>query len=397
MKMKKILLGWPIALMALFALVATACGGDDPTATPVPPAAAASAPAAAATATPTPVPTALDLLIAAADEEGGVIRAMGGVWDNPKRQSAMEISMEKMYGIDINYEYTPLAGGVSQNAQAAQLLEELAAGKTPQTDIYRGTQSSTPRLIKEGALQKVDWQQYVPRINSVSLGGLDGEVLALSTRIGGIAYNTDIVSPADVPKVLNDLLDPKWKGLMATTSYAAVWDRASIEADGTWNQEKAEHLLDVLTQLVKNGNIAGIIGCGATERITNGEFAMFVFQCGDNTARELKDKGAPVDFAYIPEVANITNSYQGLVTNAKYPASAKLHMVWNQTAEGQRIHLEAFYNDSAAYEGNLMYDMVKEIESRGSPVPIVDLKTYTPLNADVQKIKKPMKNVIRGG
>jgi ABC-type Fe3+ transport system substrate-binding protein len=322
---------------------------------------------------------------------------MGGVWDNPKRQSAMEISMEKMYGIDINYEYTPLAGGVSQNAQAAQLLEELAAGKTPQTDIYRGTQSSTPRLIKEGALQKVDWQQYVPRINSVSLGGLDGEVLALSTRIGGIAYNTDIVSPADVPKVLNDLLDPKWKGLMATTSYAAVWDRASIEADGTWNQEKAEHLLDVLTQLVKNGNIAGIIGCGSTERITNGEFAMFVFQCGDNTARELKDKGAPVDFAYIPEVANITNSYQGLVTNAKYPASAKLHMVWNQTAEGQRIHLEAFYNDSAAYEGNLMHDMVKEIESRGSPVPIVDLKTYTPLNADVQTIKKPMKDVIRGG
>ena len=185
--------------------------------------------------------------------------------------------------------------------------------------------------------------------------------------------------------------------LVWASSYAAVWDRASIEADGTWNQAKAEHLLDVLTRLIKGGNISGIIGCGATERIVNGEFALFVFQCGDNTARELKDKGAPIDFAYIPEVANITHSFQGLVTNAKYPASAKLHMVWNQTEEGQRIHLEAFYNDSAAYEGNLMYDVVKEIESRGSPVPIVDLKVYTPLNDNVQAIKKPMKDVIRSG
>ena len=129
MMTKKIVMGWPIALMALFGLMATACGGEDPTPTSVPPT-PTSAPAAAAAVAPTatPVPTALDQLVAAADEEGGVIRAMGGVWNNPKRQSAMEISMEKMYGIDINYEYTPLAGGVSQNAQAAQLLEEQNPG-----------------------------------------------------------------------------------------------------------------------------------------------------------------------------------------------------------------------------------------------------------------------------
>ena len=410
---KTTVLRWPIALIALLAFAMTACGGDDPTPTSPPaptpttapaaapttaPAAApTTAPAAENTPTPTPAPTALDLLIAEADAEGGIIRAFGGIWNEPENQAAMESSMEAMFGIDINYEFTPLAGGVSQNGQAAQIIEELAAGKEPQTDIYRGTQSSTPRMIAEGAVQKVNWTQYEPRINSVSLGGLDGEVLAISTRIGGIEYNTDLVSPDEVPDSLEDLLDPRWKGLMATTSYAATWDRASIEADGTWNQEKAEHLLDVLTQLIENGNIAGIIGCGDTERIVNGEFAMFVFQCGDSAALEFADKGAPIAFSYVPEVANVTNSYQALVTNAKYPASAKLHMVWMQTEEGQRIHREFHYNDSAAYEGNLMYEIVADIAARGAPVPIVDLKTYVPLNDQVQAIKGPMREVIRGG
>jgi ABC-type Fe3+ transport system substrate-binding protein len=396
MSLKRI--GLPLAMVALFALVLTACGADDPTptATSAPPTATPTA--AAAKATPTSAPTALELLIEEAKAEGGIIRAFGGIWDSPPSRQSMTESMEDMFGMKFDYQYTPLAGGVSQNTQATNIKQELEAGKTPQTDVYRGTQANIPGMISAGAVQKVDWQQYLPRINLIATGGITGEgVLAISTRIGGVEYNTELVPPSEVPTTLAELLDPKWKGLMATTAYAATWDRASIREDGSWDQAKAEHLLDVLTQLVDGGNITGIIGCGDDERIVNGEFGMLVFQCGDSSALEFAAKGAPIAFSYIPEVANVTHSYQALVTGASYPASAKLHMIWMQTEVGQKIHRQFKYNDSSAYEGNTMYNVVADIASRGAPVPLVDLKTYNPVKKDVSAIKTLMKKVIRGG
>ena len=304
--------------------------------------------------------------------------------------------MEEMFGMTFSYFYAPSPGG-SQNTFTAQLIKEAEAGVTPSSDLLRGTTATLPLANRAGVLEVVDWEQFLPgRINNRALGGVD-YARAGSTRIGGVQYNTDLVPPDAVPQTMEDLLDPRWDGLLASTSYAAVWDRASIGVDGSWDAPKAARILGILTELVEIGNIAGIVQCGEDTRIVSGEFAMLVFNCGDNSTRRLKAEGAPIDFAYLPAVSNVTHSYVSLVKGAQYPASAKLHQIFVQTEEGQALSLKFDFADSWAYEGNIMFDVVKDIEARGDPIPVIDLAVYELSFDDVQEVKGRMRTVIRGG
>ena len=371
-------------------MLAVACGAD---ATPTP-APTATAPPLDATATP--IPTALEMLIEEAKAEGGKIIAIDGLYDTPKEQTEAMAAMEAMFGMTFSYFYAPTPGG-SQNTFTAQLIKEAEAGVTPSSDLVRGTTATLPLANRAGILEIVDWAQFLPgRINDRALGGVD-YALATSTRIGGVQYNTDLVPPDAVPQTMEDLLDPRWDGLLASTSYAAVWDRASIEVDGSWDAPKAARILGILTELVEIGNLAGIVNCGEDTRIVSGEFAMLVFQCGDNSTRKLKAEGAPVDFAYLPAVSNVTNTYVSLLKGAQYPASAKLHQIFVQTEVGQALSLKFDFADSWAYEGNIMFDVVKDIEARGVPIPVIDLAVYELSFDDVQEVKALMRVVIRGG
>lgn len=58
----------------------------------------------------------------------------------------------------------------------------------------------------------------------------------------GIAYNKDLVAAADVPQTWEDILDPKWKGLLAIDERLRPW----IYATPTWGKEK---VVDSLTRL----------------------------------------------------------------------------------------------------------------------------------------------------
>ena len=80
---------------------------------------------------------------------------------------------------------------------------------------------------------------------------LDPNGLWAATRISYycMAYNTDQVSAADVPKTFEDLLDPKWKGKMAWRIGSESGTPLFITNLRTaWGEEKADEYLKKLAE-----------------------------------------------------------------------------------------------------------------------------------------------------
>jgi iron(III) transport system substrate-binding protein len=335
---------------------------------------------------------ALQQLIDAAKTEGGRFIA-DAVIDDPRGRKEAEAAMEKLFGFKVTWEAVDL---MNQNQFASRLLKELQAGRQPSTDVFNGTQSTIPRLMQGNALETVDnWQALLPRIPKEAIAA-NGGALAERTRIGGFAYNTTQVPANKVPKKMDDFLDPFWKAKLASTTYAAVWDRAGIRQDGSFDHEKAQRIADLLAKLVKEKHIVGILRCGDESRISSGEFAGMALLCSQDTVDLARRKGAPIQMAYLDETSNLTHSYIGLMKKAKYPNMAKLFMLFIQTAEGQALLRKWEATDASFYPDNDMYKLVQSLKKRNVDPPYIDIPTYLKARDDVEKWKDVYQRILIG-
>ncbi len=154
-----------------------------------------------AAATGLPAVQAQTDLVSAAKKEGRV--AVYGTLESPIFEVIQALFREK-YGIPV--EYFRLA----TNRLLDRVLTEVRAGK-PQFDVVLSNLSPMLLMKKEGAFAKYVSPSYAP-FPSASLDR-DG-ILSPPYRmvVISILYNTRLVSPAEAPKTLADLLNEKWKG-----------------------------------------------------------------------------------------------------------------------------------------------------------------------------------------
>jgi len=335
---------------------------------------------------------ALQQLIDAAKAEGGRFIA-DAVIDDARGRKEAEVAMEKLFGFKVTWEAVDL---MNQNQFASRLLKEIQAGRQPSTDVFNGTQSTIPRLMQGNALESVDnWQALLPRLPKEGIVS-GGGALAERTRIGGFAYNTNLVPANKVPRKMDDFLDPFWKGKLASTTYAAVWDRAGVRQDGTYDAEKAQRIADLLTRLVKEKHIVGILRCGDESRISSGEFAGLALLCSQDTVDLARRKGAPIQMAFLEETSNLTHSYLGLMKKAKYPNMAKLFMVFVQTSEGQSLLRKWEATDTSFYPENDMYKLVQSLRKKNVDPPYIDIPAYLKARDEVEKWKDVYQRILIG-
>jgi ABC-type Fe3+ transport system substrate-binding protein len=335
---------------------------------------------------------ALQQLIDAAKAEGGRFIA-DAVIDDARGRKEAEVAMEKLFGFKVTWEAVDL---MNQNQFASRLLKEIQAGRQPSTDVFNGTQSTIPRLMQGNALESVDnWQALLPRLPKEGIVS-GGGALAERTRIGGFAYNTNLVPANKVPRKMDDFLDPFWKGKLASTTYAAVWDRAGVRQDGTYDAEKAQRIADLLTRLVKEKHIVGILRCGDESRISSGEFAGLALLCSQDTVDLARRKGAPIQMAFLEETSNLTHSYLGLMKKAKYPNMAKLFMVFVQTSEGQALLRKWEATDTSFYPENDMYKLVQSLRKKNVDPPYIDIPAYLKARDEVEKWKDVYQRILIG-
>jgi len=327
----------------LASVLGVACAPSAPP--PAAPTAAAVAPTVVAAVAPTvaaavaPKPTAapavnaaLQPIIEAARKE----TVLKGAWSPSSFGGSAGFArlvdgMNKRFGLTIQAQFTP---GIDEQAMAGRLAQEAAAGQPATEDVYLGNPAGVHDVLPTNVFKPIDWRALVDRpLNSE--GDFDpvapnGAAVAFASSVVGVTYNTNLVKPADVPHRLDDLLDPKWKGKIASTPYASGW--REFVADDLLGHDPTFSFVHKFAP-----QVGGLIRCGESDRITSGEFLMLVMDCGANDVITLKRQGAPIDHVVLDDAAVVHNRYGAVPVNSAAPNAAALFVAYLETPEAQSI------------------------------------------------------------
>src|SRR5262245_5286297 len=200
----------------------------------------------------------LSQLVDGAKKEGQLIISWGtGTMGGIEGADAMEKAFNKVYGLNLQFKFTP---GPAMPQFASRIIQEAKAGQPASTDLFVGSENHVARM----PLKSFEWSKTFPHITPPMID-FDNKVLIVTTRTPGFSYNTKMVPAKEVPQRVEDVLNPKWKGKIASTPYAASFDRLAM----IWGEEKTTAFLH---KFVKQ--VAGLIRCGEDDRLAAGEFAM---------------------------------------------------------------------------------------------------------------------------
>lgn len=146
-----------------------------------------------------------------------------------------------------------------------------------------------------------------------------------------MAYNTDIVKRADLPKDWDDLLtDRRWRnGNFAVSNTAAGWLTALYRAKGAeWTRNFITRLfVDVKPRRRNEGRDA------STQLTAAGEQAAFA-PAGDYRVHEFAATGAPVSF-HCPGIVPMAPTQIAILRGSPAQNGAKIFLDWYLSKEGQ--------------------------------------------------------------
>jgi iron(III) transport system substrate-binding protein len=184
--------------------------------------------------------------------------------------------------------------------------------------------------------KRIEWSKKF-RMNPIQFSK-DNTMIKVGAALFGIAYNTNKVSPQDVPKTYEDLLDPKWKGKKLGTDDRP---KGALNLTPAWGESKVIDYLKKLSKqdiIYKTGTTAGV------QMLAAGEFNAYVFSTYQ-AYRGVKEKGVPIEFIIPRPVTGTSFEQEGVISNAPHPNAATLFLGWMAGAAGQEIR------DKASGEG----------------------------------------------
>ncbi len=294
-----------------------------------------------------------------------------------------ESLFNRLYGTNIKINFTPAP---SMTQMAGKVSLEAAAGRRPSTDILLGTESHFSDLLGRNVLEEYDYTKLSPRIvkEVVAFKNIGVEIAGI---VPGITYNSELVSSAEAPKKLEDVLNPKWKGKIASTANAALFDRTAARPE--WGAERMKGFVRKLSD-----QVGGLVRCGDSSRIVSREFVMMVLNCGSYQIRREKSKGAPLEHV-IPEDAGTVGFFHlGVPRNSAHPNLAKLYINALMTEEGQRLIYEMEYTDHSDLPGSQSAAEIAHLKAKGIPVLRVDVK-FIADHPELPKLSDDLIKILR--
>jgi iron(III) transport system substrate-binding protein len=275
-------------------------------------------------------PPAIQQLIQGALKEGELnIVVSPSFFNEGKAVPDFERAFNERYGLKTRITRTV---GPSHPEQVARLLQEVHAGRTPQSDLFFGYESTTSTLIDGGGAHFLDWPALNPGLPSQAIAE-GGYAAAYASKVYGIPYAENFVAPHEVPRTLQDVLDPKWKGRIASTPYATPFDLLAQPS------ELGEAATTAFVEKLAD-QVGGLIRCGQHERLVSGEFVMLVMNCGSQTDMRARREGIPINVVIPSDAIHIGFDHVTVVKNAKNVNTASLFAVFLLTEQGQRLVFE---------------------------------------------------------
>lgn len=301
----------------------------------------------------------LDELVKAAKAEGELsLVASAASWGAVEGVKMIQDALNKKYGLNIKIRYAP---GPSMPVMAGRIIEMYKAGVKADTDLYVGSAVHMPTVLEAGVARSFPWKEVFPYIPEETIE-FNGQIIRYVDVFNGITYNTREITGKDVPRRLEDILDPKWKGKIASTPYAASLNYLAVKR--VWGHEKATAFVRALSR-----QASGLIRCGEESRIASGEFLMLVMNCGDYGAENYARKtGAPVASIIFEDAATMTSYYLVVPKNSAHPNLASLVAGFLMSKEGQEVLYKAVSWTSRAIEGTPNERKYKELKAKGIKV-----------------------------
>jgi len=205
---------------------------------------------------------------------------------------------------------------------AYQRLQLDIKNRTPQCDVFSTTDISHMPVLKERKeitpFKPENAAQLLPEFQRLSD---DGYAYVTNAARLLLIYNTNKVSPAEAPRAWTDLLDPKWKGKVATghpafSGCTGVWVVGMRKLYG-WRY---------FEQLARNNPRIGRSGVDPVTLVTAGEASVGLAAAGN--AYPSAERGNPMGISYPTDGLSLCVMPSAIPANAPHLNAAKLFMEW---------------------------------------------------------------------
>jgi len=268
-------------------------------------------------------------LLAAAKEEGKIV--VSGPNFDPDDVKVLEREFKKRFGFPVQV--------ISDPGHVRELPARVAGGA--KYDVINGSGITAGQIDELVGLQQVDWsifpEEGFPGImDNYADRSRPGIPCLLYFRFTwAFVYNTEMLSPKELPRRMEDLTDPKWKGRFVLSDLAVPLDMLALQ----WDYEEGKRrMVDLARRLKANNPILASGGSpGAVAKVIAGEASIAAAAFG--SAMGPIDKGAPIALWPFkePEVGATRAMQPGLsmnictVKNAPHPNMAQLFTAWLST------------------------------------------------------------------
>lgn len=247
------------------------------------------------------------------------------------KEAVYEVFSQRFPGITVNGVY--LVGP----DYSGKLEGEVASGQHV-ADLVQAGDTSVSGQVGLG---------YFEDFDPVTAEGLDavyqdpdGLVLGASATAFGFMHNTNLMSAEEAPAGWEELLDPAYRGQIASDNVTRFGGGFSTLSHILWDGRFGEDFIGDLA--AQDLHFESSIPAAGTA-VATGQYAMHPFYPLSFYFRD-KDKGAPVEFVFPTDGGvHISPHYLGLMQGAPNPDAAKLLMTWLFSPEGQQAAAEIGY------------------------------------------------------
>ncbi len=270
-----------------------------------------------------PVPaTTLQQLVEAAKMEGKIAYAT----TTPAEIIAeLNKRFNQRFGVNVTVELIPLRASQA----ATRLSQEIPAGKVTLDVLHPSYTLVVAKFGKLDVFEAFDWigtfgENTLPSLRKQVERApkyLRNKVLEYGNLTYGLAYNTRLLTKAEVPKKYDDLLNPKWKGRKiiidprGNSTYLLA-----VKFGHKWAVDYSAKLLDQKPLFVRGTPAIG-------RAVAKGE-APIGFTNGAVTLK-LKRQGQPIDLAPVEWTA--VQQLMFVPKGAPHPNAGRLWVAWLAT------------------------------------------------------------------
>ena len=257
---------------------------------------------------------------AAGAEREVVLAGYGGTFEQFTRNEIMP-AFEKATGIKV----TLVVGTALSN-----YAKVVASRNSPEIDVYWSNELTHVAGKQQGLYEKLDPAivTHLPDVTD-AVKDPDGIGVASYVMATGIQYNSKAFADAGVPAptAWSDLWDPRLKGKIALYTFSVAYSQDLLAiltrlAGGT--EKDIRPGLERVKALKASGNLTMFASSPAEldKMLVQGQAWATVN--GSPRGFILKDRGAPIDFAFPKEGAGFFSNYFEVVKNAPHPKAAQM-------------------------------------------------------------------------